>query len=136
MLVRQQISSVIRAAIKDAPGVEQSQLDELSAVDYGRGEGQGDLVTPVAMRLAKPARRNPREIAEEIAEAIRAASDYALAHNNLARAYERKGRVDAAIRHYRTALRIRPDYSAARERLDRLTGERPIAETLPSGPEP
>jgi len=76
LLVRQQISGVIRAAIKDAPGVEPSQLDELSAVDYGRGEGQGDLVTPVAMRLAKPARRNPREIAEEIAEAIRAANDH------------------------------------------------------------
>ena len=67
---------MIRAAIKDAPGVEPSQLDELAAVDYGRGEGQGDLVTPVAMRLAKPARRNPREIAEEIAEAIRAANDH------------------------------------------------------------
>ena len=76
MLVRQQISNAIREAIKDSPGVEPAQLDALSAVEHGR-EGHGDFVTPVAMRLAKLAKRNPREIAEAVAGAVRA--DEALA---------------------------------------------------------
>jgi len=71
LLVRQQISNAIREAIKDSPGVEAAQLDALSAVEHGR-EGHGDFVTPVAMRLAKLAKRNPREIAEAIAGAVRA----------------------------------------------------------------
>ena len=74
MLVQQQISDAIREAIKDSPGIETAQLDELCAVEHGR-EGHGDFVTPVAMRLAKLTKRNPREIAEEIAGAIRAAGE-------------------------------------------------------------
>ena len=74
MRVRQQISNAIREAIKDSPGIEPAQLDELSAVEHGR-EGHGDFVTPVAMRLAKLTKRNPREIAEEIAGAVRAAGE-------------------------------------------------------------
>ena len=52
------------------PGVDPGELDELSAVDYGR-EGHGDLVTPVAMRLGKKAGQAPRTFADRIAAAIR-----------------------------------------------------------------
>ncbi len=75
MNVREQISGVIREVIREAPGVEPEQLDMLARVEHGRGEAHGDLTTPVAMRLGKMARRNPREVAEEIAGAIRSAAD-------------------------------------------------------------
>jgi arginyl-tRNA synthetase len=73
--VRQSISNALRDAIRDLPDVDPADLDALSSVDYGREGGHGDLTTPVAMRLAKITRRNPREIAEQIAEALRAAND-------------------------------------------------------------
>ncbi|MFO7898286.1 MAG: arginine--tRNA ligase [Planctomycetota bacterium] len=70
MPVRQAISDVIRTALKEVPGVDPGELDELSSVDYGRGD-RGDLVTPVAMRLAKGAGETPRELADRIAGALR-----------------------------------------------------------------
>jgi len=75
MPIRQQISAIIREAVEGSPGADPALLDEATAVDFGRDPAHGDLTCPVAMRLAKAARRNPREIAEEVAAAIRAASD-------------------------------------------------------------
>ena len=40
-----------------------------------RDENHGDVATNVAMILAKPARKNPREIAEKIAEILAQAND-------------------------------------------------------------
>ena len=74
MLVRQDISGVIREAIQDTPGVCAEELNDLAAVDYGRDAAHGDLTTPVAMRLAKKAGENPRDCADRIAQAIRDAA--------------------------------------------------------------
>ena len=60
--------------IKDSPEIDPAQLDGLCAVEHGR-EGHGDFASPVAMRLAKLTKRNPREIAEQIAGAVRAAGE-------------------------------------------------------------
>lgn len=47
-------------------------------VEMTRPEAQfGDWATNVALQLAKPLGKNPREIAEEIAEALRVAGEYA-----------------------------------------------------------
>ena len=70
MPVREQISNAIREILQSFPGIDPAQLGELSAVDYGRTEGHGDLTTPVALRLGKRAGRNPRTVAEEIVRAV------------------------------------------------------------------
>ena len=67
MPVRQDVSNAIRAAL---PDVDQTVLDELPLVEFGRGD-RGDLVTPIAMPLAKRIGGNPRELAERIAGVIR-----------------------------------------------------------------
>lgn len=74
MPIRKDISKIISGAIAAIPGVDPALLDELSAVDYAR-EGHGDLTTPVAMRVAKMLRENPRKHADAIAGAIRSANE-------------------------------------------------------------
>jgi len=39
-------------------------------IERGRGEGHGDFATNTAMRLAKPARRPPRELAQALVDAL------------------------------------------------------------------
>ena len=41
-----------------------------STVERTRDPDHGDFASNVAMRLAKPARRNPREIAQQVVEAL------------------------------------------------------------------
>jgi arginyl-tRNA synthetase len=72
--IREKISAVICNAIRNLPGVDPAELESLCLVDYG-SSGRGDLTSPVAMRLAKPLRRNPRELAELVAQALRDAND-------------------------------------------------------------
>jgi len=63
---QQQLTSLILAAIKPiVPDAEPAVLLERPKV-----ASHGDLATNVAMQLAKPARRNPRELAQQIIDAL------------------------------------------------------------------
>ena len=46
-------------------------------------------------------------------------------HNNLGILFSLKGQTDEAIRHYREALRLRPDFASARNNLDNLLAAKP-----------
>ncbi|TAM09260.1 MAG: arginine--tRNA ligase, partial [Pusillimonas sp.] len=70
---QEQLISIIRAAVTQViPGATPSVLLERPKV-----AAHGDMATNVAMQLAKPAKRNPRELAQQIADAIMAQSDAA-----------------------------------------------------------
>jgi tetratricopeptide (TPR) repeat protein len=51
---------------------------------------------------------------------LRVKPDYVQAHFNLGLALEKLGRVPEAIEHYRQALKLRPDLTAAKNALTRL----------------
>jgi arginyl-tRNA synthetase len=71
---QEQLISIIRAAVTQViPGATPSVLLERPKVAT-----HGDMATNVAMQLAKPAKRNPRELAQQIADAIMAQPDAAL----------------------------------------------------------
>jgi arginyl-tRNA synthetase len=71
--IRQRISKVLRQAVKDLGGVDPGDLDDVAQVDFARDTAHGDLTSPAALRLAKTLGRNPREIAEGLAVALREA---------------------------------------------------------------
>jgi len=73
--IRNKISDIIRETVKSIPGVDPAELDVLALVEFGRDSAHGDLTTPVAMRLAKKTRENPRKLAEHIAASIRDAGE-------------------------------------------------------------
>jgi arginyl-tRNA synthetase len=63
--LKQQIEQLLREALR------QLSLDEAAAgVERSRDAQHGDFATNVALRLAKPARRNPRELAQAILGAL------------------------------------------------------------------
>jgi arginyl-tRNA synthetase len=64
------LNSVRRASADIAPGVDQSRV----TVEPPRDPAHGDIATNAAMVLAKDAGRKPRELAEAIAEKLRAAT--------------------------------------------------------------
>jgi arginyl-tRNA synthetase len=64
------LDSVRRASADMAPGVDQSRV----TVEPPRDPAHGDIATNAAMVLAKDAGRKPRELAEAIAEKLRAAA--------------------------------------------------------------
>jgi len=67
---REQIAATLRTIVcAEFPAVAQAPI----AVDRPRDATHGDYATNVALVLAKPARRNPREIAARIAAALGAA---------------------------------------------------------------
>ncbi|MCS4505911.1 arginine--tRNA ligase [Arhodomonas aquaeolei] len=53
-----------------ADGTLPAGLDIDVQVERGRGEGHGDFATNTAMRVAKPARRPPRELAQALVDAL------------------------------------------------------------------
>lgn len=64
---KDEIANVIRL------GVEKAGLDGFDApieIEKPRDEGHGDFSTNIAMRLAKPAKSNPRALAEKLIEAF------------------------------------------------------------------
>src|SRR5580693_8815566 len=62
------LDSVLRASADITPGVDQSRV----TVEPPRDPAHGDIATNAAMVLAKDAGRKPRELAEAIAEKLRA----------------------------------------------------------------
>src|ERR1700740_561994 len=62
------LDSVRRASADIAPGIDQSRV----TVEPPRDPAHGDMSTNAAMVLAKDAGRKPRELAEAIAEKLRA----------------------------------------------------------------
>src|ERR1700739_3968931 len=62
------LGSVRRASADIAPGIDQSRV----TVEPPRDPAHGDISTNAAMVLAKDAGQNPRELAEAIAEKLRA----------------------------------------------------------------
>lgn len=63
-LLQQAVSGLVGGLLPTAP--EASQI----TVERTRDAGHGDFATNIAMRLAKGARRNPRELAQAIAAAL------------------------------------------------------------------
>ncbi len=70
LILMEQIISSIQSVIQQLFNVEQ-------AVHLSRPDSDfGDFATNVAMQLAKPLGKNPREIAEQLAESLRQTGDY------------------------------------------------------------
>jgi Flp pilus assembly protein TadD len=60
--------------------------------------------------------------------------DYPEAHNHLGLALVRKGQTDEAIRQFQEALRLKPDYAAARRSLEAALATKagsPYSNSLP-----
>ncbi|WP_435100973.1 arginine--tRNA ligase [Arhodomonas sp. AD133] len=70
--MKQQLAQLVEQAIATlkADGALPADLELDVQIERGRGEGHGDFATNTAMRLAKPAKRPPREIAQALVEAL------------------------------------------------------------------
>ncbi len=70
--MKQELERLLVAALKTLEGTLLSELPPATAVtvERTRDAGHGEFATSVALRLAKAARRNPRELAAAIAKAL------------------------------------------------------------------
>ena len=66
------VAAVLDTALKKLPDLAEAASDLAieSTVERTRDASHGDFASNIAMRLAKPARRSPRDIAADIVEAI------------------------------------------------------------------
>jgi arginyl-tRNA synthetase len=65
---KQQIIALFQAAL--APLVEGSDLQPVVALERPRDPSHGDIACNIAMQLAKPLKKNPRELAQAIVDAV------------------------------------------------------------------
>ena len=70
--MKQQLEQLLLAALRGLPAGTLPEAPEpaVISVDRTRDPKHGDFATNVALRLAKPARRNPRELAQAILAAL------------------------------------------------------------------
>ena len=70
MQIREQLEQLIDAAVAAAREDGELSLDEApqAALERPRDEGNGDWASTVALRSAKLAKKNPREIAQIIVD--------------------------------------------------------------------
>jgi len=70
--MKQVVANLVNDALKTLPELSEvaAELDIASTVERTRDASHGDFACNVAMRLAKPARKNPREIATSLVEAL------------------------------------------------------------------
>ena len=70
MQIREQLELVVNDALKDALAKGALELEEApsAALERPRDESNGDWASTVAMRCAKQAKKNPREIAQIIVD--------------------------------------------------------------------
>jgi len=70
--MKQVVANLVNAALKSLPELSDAAagLDIASTVERTRDASHGDFACNVAMRLAKPARKNPREIAASLVDAL------------------------------------------------------------------
>jgi arginyl-tRNA synthetase len=70
--LKQQLEQLVLAALNNLPGglLPEPPAPEVVVVERTRDAQHGDFATNVAMRLAKAARRNPRELAQAIVAAL------------------------------------------------------------------
>ena len=71
------------------------------------------------MRMGRPAEAVPHYQAT-----LRQHPGLAMVHHNLALALAQSGRISEAIAHDEEAIRLQPDFTAAREQLERLRQDR------------
>jgi len=66
------VAAVLDTALKKLPDLAEAASDLVieSTVERTRDASHGDFASNIAMRLAKPARRSPRDIANDIVAAI------------------------------------------------------------------
>ncbi len=71
------VARSISGALENLPELEAiaAELDVLSTVERTRDASHGDFASNIAMRLAKPARQAPRELAAAIVEALETGED-------------------------------------------------------------
>ena len=70
--MKQLVANLVNDALKKLPELSEAalNLDLATTVERTRDSSHGDFACNVAMRLAKPARKNPREIAASVVEAL------------------------------------------------------------------
>ena len=70
--MKQQIADLLSAALQAlvAEGVVPAELEPAIQVDRTRDKAHGDFASNLAMALAKPARANPRQLAEKLIAAL------------------------------------------------------------------
>jgi tetratricopeptide (TPR) repeat protein len=84
-------------------------------------KGQDILFNNVGNQLAEGGRFADAVIHYEAV--LRVRPDFAPAHFNLARVFEKLGRKEEAIHHYEEVLKIQPDHAPTKENLARLRGK-------------
>jgi len=70
--MKQIVANLVNDALKTLPELSEAaaELEIATTVERTRDANHGDFACNVAMRLAKPARKNPREIAASLVEAL------------------------------------------------------------------
>jgi arginyl-tRNA synthetase len=70
--MKQVVANLVNDALKKLPELSEAalNLDLATTVERTRDLSHGDFACNVAMRLAKPARKNPREIAASVVDAL------------------------------------------------------------------
>ncbi|MBA1146425.1 arginine--tRNA ligase [Ectothiorhodospiraceae bacterium WFHF3C12] len=70
--MKKQLAELVHRALEQlkADGILPADAVVDVQIERGRGEGHGDFATNTAMRLAKPAGRPPRELAQALVEAL------------------------------------------------------------------
>ena len=73
------VAKLVQDALAAMPELQDAvaELDLETTVERTRDPSHGDFATNVAMRLAKAARSNPRELAAKIVDAMPASDDVA-----------------------------------------------------------
>ena len=68
------VARLVSDALASIPGLARAaaELDVAASIERTRDATHGDFASNVAMRLAKPLRRNPRELAGTIVAALAA----------------------------------------------------------------
>lgn len=68
--MKQQLEQLLLSAVRGLPAGTLPDLPEAVTVERTRDPKHGEFASNIAMRLAKPARRNPRELAQAIIAAL------------------------------------------------------------------
>ena len=72
--MKEKIKESLRSIIIDLYGSSESIHDEFEiSIQDNKEKEHGDMATNIAMVLAKPLKKNPKEIAEEIKQKLEAA---------------------------------------------------------------
>lgn len=118
---------ILKALALEFRGLKSAAIDSLdTALSRGlarslSGDERGDaLHKRAALRMAMSRRGQVDSAVEDLVESVRLKGDNVNAFCLLGECYEKKGMIEEAKKAYEDGLKVQPNYSVAREALDRL----------------